>query len=161
MWAGTRQLEEELVRRRGWIGAEQLRLRLVMATLMPSAKFVGLAGLVGFQLRGWLGSITAVGCILAPGSLLALMAAALLHPGLLAGRLAPVHRTLGVTVVGILLANAWRQLELRGLSRPRQLAGLCLATAVAVAIARGVPLLATAAVGLALGWAVLGGATPK
>lgn len=157
MWASTRQLEEEMVRRRGWITQDDLRLFLVLATFMPSPKFIGLAGLVGFRLRGWPGSVIAVGCLLLPASLLVMMTAALVHPDLLAGALAPLRRTVGIAVVGILLANAWRQLETRGLPPARLAMGIGLAAAVATAIGSGLPLLAVSTAGLAVGWALLRG----
>jgi chromate transporter len=72
MWGGVRELERELVQRRRWLGPEELRLRLVLSTLMPAPRFIGLAGLVGFQLRGWWGSLVAVLSLLLPSSLMVL-----------------------------------------------------------------------------------------
>lgn len=155
MWGGVRQLERELVERHGWLEHEALRLRLVLSTLMPSPRFIGLAGLVGFQLRGWLGGVVAVFSLLLPSSLLVLAVVMASRPGSLLDSLAFPQRFASVAVVGILLGNAWRHAWDQPASRAGRWAGIALAVAVAVAVHWGAPMVLTALGGLAVGWVLL------
>ncbi|MDR7412704.1 MAG: chromate transporter [Armatimonadota bacterium] len=157
MWGGARELERELVERRGWLSAEELRLRLVLSTLMPSPRFIGLAGLVGYQLRGWWGSVLAVLSLLLPSALMVLAVVVLASRGPLPPVLAWVQRSVSVAVVGVLLGNAWHLVSQPSLSSRRRLAGVVLAAAVGWAVHRGGPLVAAAVVGLLAGWALLRG----
>ncbi len=152
MWGGTGQLERELVRRRGWVTEEELQIHLVASTLMPSARFIGLAGLVGFQVRGWVGSAVAVASLLLPSSLMVLLCAALVNPHALGDRFAVLHRALGTAMVAILVGNAYQQLRRPRVSGPRWVQGVMVPLAVAVSIAYGVPLVVAAVGGLVAGW---------
>lgn len=155
MWGGVRQLERELVELRGWLAPEALRLRLVLSTLMPSPRFIGLAGLVGFQLRGWLGSVAAVFSLLLPSSLLVLGVVAVSGPGSLPDFLALPQRFASVAVVGILLGNAWRHAWDQPAPGLARWSGIALGAAVAVAVHHGVPLVVAALGGLLAGWVLL------
>lgn len=157
MWGGVRQLERELVELRGWLAPEALRLRLVLSTLMPSPRFIGLAGLVGFQLRGWLGSVVAVFSLLLPSSLLVLAVVMASGPGSLPDFLTLPQRFASVAVVGILLGNAWRHAWDQPAPGAARWGGIALAAAVAVAVHESVPLVVVALGGLVVGWVLLRG----
>jgi len=157
MWGGARELERELVGHRGWLSPEELRLRLVLSTLMPSPRFIGLAGLVGYQLKGWWGSVLAVLSLLLPSALMVLAVVVLATRGPLPPVLAWVQRSVSVAVVGVLLGNAWHLLSRSSLSPRRRLAGVALAAVVGWAVHGGVPLIAAALAGLLVGWVLLRG----
>ncbi len=152
MWGGTSQLERELVQRRGWVTTEELHIHLVASTLMPSTRFVGLAGLVGFQMRGWVGSVVAVASLLLPSSLMILLCAALVNPHALGDRFPVLQRALGIAIVAILAGNAYQQLQRPGLSGLRWVRGIAVTLAVAAGIVYGVPLVVAAVGGLVAGW---------
>ncbi|MDR7541236.1 MAG: chromate transporter, partial [Armatimonadota bacterium] len=120
-------------------------------------RFIGLAGLVGYQLRGWWGSVLAVLSLLLPSALMVLAVVVLASRGPLPPVLAWVQRSVSVAVVGVLLGNAWHLVSQPSLSSRRRLAGVVLAAAVGWAVHRGVPLVAAAVVGLLAGWALLRG----
>src|SRR5680860_1105186 len=101
MWAATQQLEKDLVLRRSWLSAEQLRTSIVMATLIPAPRFLAFGGLVGFRMGGWLGSLAAITGLVLPASLLVLAGVRLISPELLGGPLAPLTRVIGIAVVGL------------------------------------------------------------
>lgn len=61
-----------------------------MATLIPAPRFLGLGGLVGFRIDGWLGSFLGSLGLLLPGSLLVVAGAVLVGPDLLGGPLEPM-----------------------------------------------------------------------
>lgn len=155
MWGGARELERELVERRGWLSSEELQLRLVLSTLMPSPRFIGLAGLVGYQLRGWWGSVLAVLSLLLPSALMVLAVVVLATQGPLPPVLRVVQRAVSVAVVGVLLGNAWHLVGQPSLGRRRRLAGVALAAVVGGAVHGGVPLAAVALAGLLVGWVLL------
>jgi chromate transporter len=155
MWGGVRELERELVQRRRWLGPEELRLRLVLSTLMPAPRFIGLAGLVGFQLRGWWGSLVAVLSLLLPSSLMVLGVVMLASGRPLPPVWEALQRSVSLAVVGVLLGNAWRQASGPSLRFRTRLLGVLLSASVAVAVHRGVPLGAVALGGLVVGWWLL------
>ncbi len=157
MWGGVRELERELVHRRRWLSVEELRLRLVLSTLMPSPRFIGLAGLVGFQLRGWWGSVVAVLSLLLPSSLMVLAVVMAASHRTLPAALETVQRWVSVAVVGVLLGNAWRHAAEQSTTGRRRAAGVLLSTVVAVSVHQGVPLAVAAVGGLLVGWWLLGG----
>jgi len=151
MWAATRQLELELVERRGWLKQSEMPLFLVAATVIPSPKFLGLGGIIGFKLRGLAGSTVAVVCLIIPGALMVLIAVLLIPPALLAGKLAPMQRTVGLVVAGILFGSAGRQVRTAGATGLLRIRGIGVALAIGLAMAAGVPLILAVAVGFALG----------
>ena len=151
MWAATDKLERDLVDRTGWMSKEELRASFVLATLIPSPRFLGLGGLVGFRVGGWLGALLGSLGLILPASLLVLAGAALVGPELLAGPLGPLTRALAIAIVGVLFANAYRQLRgERGSRRHRQI-GTTLSAAIFASVVLGVPLVASAVAGFVLG----------
>jgi chromate transporter len=151
MWAATQALEAELVQRTRWLTRDDLHLLLLAANLIPAPRFIGFGGLVGYRLRGWQGSITAVLALIAPCALLVLAAVALVPSALLAGPLAPLQRAEGIAVVGLLFGNAYQQLRAPKLGGRTRLIGICLALFVALATIAGMPLLLAAVIGFAAG----------
>jgi chromate transporter len=151
MWAATQKLESQLVHRNGWLTSEELQSLLVAATLIPAPKFIGLGGLIGFRMRGWLGSAVSVFSLIAPGALLVLLGVMLISPALLAGPLAPLQRAVGIAVVGLLFGNAYHQLKGAKVKGRKRAIGIGLGLLVALAAVAGVPLLLAAAAGFAAG----------
>jgi chromate transporter len=151
MWAATQKLEAELVHRNGWLTTEELQSLLVAATLIPAPKFIGLGGLIGFRMRGWLGSAVSVFSLIAPGALLVLFGVILISPTLLEGALSPLRRAVGIAVVGLLFGNAYHQLKSAKVKGRKRAIGMGLGLLVAIAAIAGVPLLVAAAVGFTAG----------
>jgi chromate transporter len=151
MWAATEKLERDLVDRTGWISKEELRTSFVLATLIPSPRFLGLGGLVGFRVGGWLGSLLGALGLILPASLLVVASAALVGPELLGGPLGPMTRAVSIAIVGVLFANAYRQVRgERGNRRHRQV-GVALSAAILAAVVLGMPLIVAAVAGFVLG----------
>lgn len=151
MWAATRKLERDLVERAGWLPKEELRASFMLATLIPAPRFLGLAGLVGFRVRGWVGAfVGALGLIL-PASLLVVTAAALVGPDLLAGPLEPLTRAITIAVVGVLLANAYDQLRSELGTPSSRRTGLVLSAAILGSVVLGLPLMVAAVAGFVVG----------
>jgi len=155
MWAATRKLEKDLVDRTGWLSREELRTSFLLATLIPSPKFLGLGGLLGFRMGGWLGSLVGTTALILPPSLMVLAAAALISPSLLDGPLAPLNRSISIAVVGLLFANAYMQMRGSKVNRRKQVAGVTLSAALFLSIVAGVPLIAVAFGGFILGAALI------
>lgn len=151
MWASIHKLEDELVRRRGWLSEADVQFSALAATMLPAPKFLSLGGLVGFRLRGWPGGAVAVLCLLAPSASIVLLGVALLDPALLSGPLAPMQRTVGIAVVGLLFGNAYQQMAKGKVTGVRRGIGIGLGLAVALATISGVPLLLSALLGFAAG----------
>ncbi len=151
MWAATDKLERDLVDRTGWMSKEELRTSFVLATLIPSPRFLGLGGLVGFRVGGWVGSLLGTFGLLLPASLLVVGSAALVGPELLAGPLGPMTRAVTIAVVGVLFGNAYRQVRgEKGTSRHRQV-GVALSGAIFGSVVLGAPLVVAAVAGFVLG----------
>jgi chromate transporter len=151
MWAATGKLEQDLVHRTGWLPAEELRASFVLATLIPAPRFLGLGGLVGFRVGGWLGAFLAALGLLLPASVLVLAGAILVGPDLLAGPLEPLTRTVSIAIVGILFGNAVRQVRSeKGPSRHRSV-GVALSAAILGSVVLGLPLVIAAVVGFVAG----------
>ncbi|MPZ89171.1 MAG: chromate transporter [Nitriliruptorales bacterium] len=151
MWAATQQLEKNLVVRRRWLSPEQLRTSIVMATLIPAPRFLAFGGLVGFRMGGWLGSFWGITGLVLPASLLVLAGVRLISPELLGGPLAPLTRTIGIAVVGLLFGNAYHQVRGKGDDRRRRTVGRVLSAAVFAVIVAGLPLIVAAFGGFVLG----------
>jgi chromate transport protein ChrA len=155
MWAATQTLEKELVHRRGWLEREELETLYVVATLIPAPRFMGLAGLVGFKVAHWSGSLLAIVTLVLPTSLLVLGAAVFMSPQLLHGVLEPLNRSVSVAVVGLLFGNAYVQLRQAVARGRRRTVGLSLTVATFAAIALGAPLVTVAVVSFAVGSLVI------
>lgn len=151
MWAATQKLDKDLVVRTGWLEADELQELFVVSTLIPAPKFLALSGLIGYRLRGWWGASVAISCLIAPGSALVVAAVALVAPELLEGTLAPLSRTIGIAVVGLLFGNAAHQLRRTRVGLRERTVGTVLTATLFVAIVAGVPLIAAAFVGFVLG----------
>lgn len=151
MWAATGKLERDLVDRTGWLPTEQLRASFVLATLIPAPRFLGLGGLVGFRVGGWLGAFLAALGLLLPASLLVIAGAALVGPELLAGPLGPLTRTVSITIVGILFGNAVRQVRSERGSRRHRQVGVALSAAILGSVVLGMPLVVSAVLGFVAG----------
>lgn len=63
-------MEEEFVRRRGWITHEQFLDRLATANLIPGPSSTEVAIFIGQLKRGWRGLIVAGGCFIIPAALI-------------------------------------------------------------------------------------------
>jgi chromate transporter len=155
LWAATKKLEDDLVRRRAWLTLEDQQTLMVAATLIPAPKFLAFGGLVGFRMQGWLGSIVSLCALIAPGALSVLVGVIVLSPEILGPPLVPVQRAVGIAIVGLLFGNAYHQLRSSKVKGPRKLVGIALAVSVAAAAILGVPLLLASVVGFAIGAVVL------
>lgn len=151
MWAATQKLEDELVRRKAWLRLEEQQTLMVAATVIPAPKFLAFGALVGFRLRGWVGSMISVLSLIAPGAIFVLLGVILLDPDLLGAPLVPIQRAVGIAVVGLLFGNAYQQLKGAKVPRRQKLIGIALAAGVAAAAIAGVPLLAASVAGFAIG----------
>lgn len=151
MWAAAGKLERDLVDRAGWISRDDLRASFVLATLIPAPRFLGLAALVGYRIRGWRGATVGALGLIAPASLLVLGGAMLISPELLAGALAPLTRTISVAVVAVLFASAVGQLRTEHRTGRASPLGIALCMAILAAVVLGVPIVVAAIVGFALG----------
>ena len=151
MWAATGKLERDLVDRTGWLPKEELRASFVLATLIPSPRFLGLGGLVGFRVGGWAGAFLGSLGLILPASLLVLAGAVLVGPELLAGPLEPLIRAVSIAIVGILFGNAYRQLQGEKGSRRHRQIGVALSAGILGSVVLGVPLVVAAVVGFVVG----------
>jgi chromate transporter len=161
MWAATDKLERDLVDRAGWLPQEELRASFVLATLIPAPRFLGLGGLVGFRVGGWLGSFAGALGLVLPASLLVLAGAAFVGPELLDGPLEPMTRALSIAIVGVLFGNAYRQLRSEKGSRRHRQTGVALAAGILSSVVLGVPLVVSAVVGFVAGALLLRPAPPE
>ena len=151
MWAASQKLETILVNEKGWLTEEQQQTLMVAATLIPAPKFLALGSLVGFRLRGWLGSIVTALALVAPGSVMVLAGAVLLNPDTIGAALVPLSRAVQIGVIGVLLGNAVHQLKSGKVKGRNKIIGIVLALAVAGSSMAGVPLLAAAGAGFLIG----------
>jgi chromate transporter len=151
MWAATQKLENELVRRKGWLTKEELQALLVAATIVPAPRFLSLGGLIGFRLRGWAGGFISIFSLIAPAALLVLVGVIVLTPELLGEPMVPLQRAVGIAVVGLLFGNAYHQLKGAKVKGRQRVIGLLLGLAVFASAALGVPLIVSAIVGFTAG----------
>lgn len=155
MWGATQRLEDELVRRKGWLTLEEQQALMVAATLIPAPKFLAFGGMVGFRLRGWLGSIVSLFSLLAPPATFVVLGVIVLNPDVLGAPIVPLRRATGTAVVGLLFGNAYLQLKASKVEGRDRAIGLVLAASVAIAAVAGVPLLIAAVAGFTLGALVI------
>jgi len=159
LWGAINRLESVLVTSKGWLTLSDHRTLMVAATLIPAPKFLAFGGLIGFRIRGSLGGAIALTALIAPPSLFVLAGVILLTPESLGTSLDYVRRAVGIGVVGLLIGNAYRQLENPLITGRDRLLGILLTLSVVVATILGVPLLLASVIGFALG-AFLIRATP-
>ena len=74
MWAAMDRIEKELVIQRGWITKEQQVAMMMTAALIPAPKFLAFGGMVGYSLRGYVGSCIALTTLILPGASVVLVA---------------------------------------------------------------------------------------
>ncbi len=151
MWAATQKLEKELVTRRKWITSDELQALFITSTLIPAPKFLGLSGLVGFQMGKWLGAMAAVVGLITPPALLVLLGVFFVQPELLQGPLAPLNKLIGIGVVGILFGNAYHQIRGTKGSIRKHIKGISLFLILFLSIIMGVPLIIAAIIGFIAG----------
>jgi chromate transporter len=151
MWAATDKLERDLVDRTGWMSREELRASFVLAMLIPSPRFLGLGGLVGYRVGGWAGAFLGSLGLLLPACVLVVGAAVLVGPELLGGPLAPMTRALSIAIVGVLFANAYRQIRSEKGTRSHRQAGVALSALIFASVVLGMPLVLSAVAGFVLG----------
>jgi chromate transporter len=151
MWGAMQRLEDELVRRRGWLTSEEQKAMMVAATLIPAPKFLAFGGMVGFHLGGWTGSIVSLVALLTPPALLVVLGVILLSPNVVGEAILPLQRTVGVAVIGLLFGNAYLQLTASRVRGRQWLTGILLAAGVAAATLAGVPLIISAIAGFVIG----------
>lgn len=110
-------LERELVERRGWLKASDLKDALAFTKPLPGSTVVQVVAFLGWRLRGWPGAFAATLGFLLPSTAFmvaaAAGAAALPDAPWVEGALAGV----GVAVVGLLAAAMWRLAQSEAKSR--------------------------------------------
>lgn len=152
MWAAMDRIEKELVIKRGLITKEQQVAMMMTAALIPAPKFLAFGGMVGYSLRGYIGSCIALTTLILPGAgvvLVAVMVSRLGEPGTLLGT---VQHTVGLGIVGLLIGNAIRMARNSQVSWSSRLIGCGLWAAVPIGVhGFGLSLLLMAVVTLALG----------
>lgn len=151
MWGAMQRLEDELVRRRGWLSHEEQKALMVAATLIPAPKFLAFGGMVGFRLGGWTGSVVSLVALLTPPAFLVVLGVILLSPSVVGEAIVPLQRTVGVAVIGLLFGNAYLQLVSSKAEGRQRLTGVILAAVVAAATLAGVPLIISAVAGFVIG----------
>lgn len=152
MWAAADRIEKELVHKRDLITVEQVRAMMITAALIPAPKFLAFGGMVGYQLRGYVGSCVALSCLMFPGAVMVLVAVMFLSEGAEGTLLASIQRIVGLGIVGLLLGNAVRMAMASKVSPAKRAIGLALGAAVPLGVFLGnLPLLVLAVFGLTLG----------
>lgn len=151
MWANTHKIEEILVHRNRWISLQELQSMMVAATLIPAPQFISFGALIGFKMRGWMGSFTAVFSLILPGALVVLIGVLLISPSLLSGPLELFRRFVGIAVIGLLFGNAYHQLKSPKVIGKERMIGISIALLVTISAILGVPLLLSSICGFILG----------
>ena len=104
----TAWLFRDVVDRRRWLSEEEFLGGLTLAQILPGPNVVNLSIYIGFRLRGSAGAGLAVGALLVPPTIVAVLLLALLHR---IGEAAWLHDLLeGVAAgaVGMTIAVGWR-----------------------------------------------------
>jgi chromate transporter len=154
-------MEDEVVRRRGWMTREQFLDFVGATSLMPGPNSTELAIHIGHARGGWRGLLVAGLCFILPAALVVgLLAAAYVRFGEL-----PVADGIlyGVkpVVIAIVVQALWRLGRTAVKSIALAAGGVVAAAAVALGIHELVVLLAAAVVGMAARTATRGGATAR
>ena len=106
MWAAIDRIEKELVHKRGLVTEAEVRAMMITAALIPAPKFLAFGGMVGYQLRGYPGSVVSLVSLMAPGFSIVLAVSMFLGQGEEGTLLSSVQYTLTLGIVGLLLGNA-------------------------------------------------------
>lgn len=156
MWAAFARIEADLVDKRGWLSAENQRAMMITAALIPAPKFLAFSGMVGYRLRGFIGSVVALVCLMLPGALLVLAGAILMRQGEPGTLLAAVQHSLTVGIVGLLLGNAANMAHRSELQGRQLVIGSVIAIAIPLmTLVFNVPLIVMALLGLVFGAAAI------
>jgi chromate transporter len=100
-------MEEEFVRRRGWLTREEFLDRLGAANLIPGPSSTEMAIHIGYSKRGWQGLVVAGSCFIIPAAILvSLIAAAYVRFGTLP-RVGGVLYAVKPVVIAIILQAFW------------------------------------------------------
>ncbi len=100
-------MEDEFVRKRGWITEEDFLDRVAAASLIPGPSSTEVGIFIGRSLRGWSGLIVAGCCFIIPAAVLvSLIAAAYVHFGSLP-QAEGVLRAIKPAVIAIILQALW------------------------------------------------------
>ncbi len=100
-------MEDEFVRRRGWITEEDFLDRVAAASLIPGPSSTEVGIFIGRSLRGWSGLIVAGCCFIIPAAVLvSLIAAAYVHFGSLP-QAEGILRAIKPAVIAIILQALW------------------------------------------------------
>ncbi|WP_180994183.1 chromate transporter [Bacillus sp. Marseille-P3661] len=151
MWANAHKIEGILVHQNRWISLQELQSMMVAAALIPAPQFMSFGALIGFKLKGWIGSFIAVFSLILPGALVVLIGVLIISPSLLSGPLEPVRRFVGIAVIGLLLGNAYLQLNSPNITGIERIIGISLTLLVAISSIIGVPILISSICGFILG----------
>jgi len=101
-------MEEEFVRKRGWITEEDFLDRLAAANLIPGPSSTEVAIFIGRSLRGWAGLIVAGTCFIIPAAVLVtLIAAGYVHFGSLP-QAEGILRAIKPVVIAIIVQALWK-----------------------------------------------------
>jgi len=101
-------MEDEFVRKRGWIIEEDFLDRLAAANLIPGPSSTELAIFIGRSLRGWAGLIVAGACFIIPAAILVtLLAAAYVRFGSMPQAEGILHAIKPV-VIAIIIQALWK-----------------------------------------------------
>jgi chromate transporter len=100
-------MEEELVRRRGWLTSQEFLDRLAAANLIPGPSSTEMAIFIGFAKRGWRGLLVAGCCFIIPAAILVTaIAAAYVRFGSLP-RVAGVLYAVKPVVIAVIAQAFW------------------------------------------------------
>jgi chromate transporter len=101
-------LEQEIVKRRGWLSPEQYAEAVAVGQMTPGPIFSGAAFYTGYRLRGIAGALVVAIAAHLPGFLLAITAAALYLQFRDLPWVAGASRGIGAAVIGLLVAVTLR-----------------------------------------------------
>jgi chromate transporter len=152
LYAMLPRLQSDL-EERGWVSREDFDTIMAAATLVPGPSFVALGGLVGYRLRGAVGSLVSMTALLLPSTVLVAAAITFMSQDTASGPMATITRLVTVAMGGVLLGNAWTIMR----SARLRWAGLLLLLATGGAILAGVSVMGATIAALIVGRFLIGG----
>lgn len=163
MWAAIDRIEKELIHKRHWATETEVRAMMITAALIPAPKFLAFGGMVGYQLRGFPGSVIALVSLMAPGFsiiLLVTMMVGQAEPGSL---LESVQHMLTLAIVGLLLGNAAKMATKTQVPIRQRVVGVSIWASIPLAVLLGnLSLLLMAVLGLVIGsWLIRPNTVPE